>query len=193
MKNGPKLPTRLGEEPYFGSVALVTCILLADSVPLAPIVALPLEGAIGGGGLAWHAFGRRTAPNAALGFALGFAMACFLVFFSLISLQREADPAVGAIIWGFGMALGGGIGGSYLRRVTGPGNIKGVSSALAGLLAFGLAGALGGGLGFSLFRTMRVQGLSIGMILSLTLGGALLAMTLVPLEGLTPLEPGDSG
>jgi hypothetical protein len=170
----------------FGAGAFLACALSAATPPLAPLLALPLAGAVGGGGLARSAVGRRAAPLAALRFALS----GFLILFSLISLQAEVEPAWGATAWGLGLALGGGIGGGCLRRAPTPGPVRFASPGLAGALAFGLSGAVGGGLEFALFRALSVWGLAMGMVLALALGGALLGLTVGPAGGPRPSGPG---
>jgi hypothetical protein len=146
------------------------------------LLALPLAGAVGGGLLARYAVGRRAAPVAAHRFALGFAPSGLLVLFSLISLQARVEPGWGATAWGMGLAVGGGIGGGYLRRAPHAGPLTFASPGLAGALAFGLSGAVGGWLGFALFPTMRIAGLGVGMATALVLGGALLGAAVGPAE-----------
>jgi hypothetical protein len=165
----------------FGAGALVACAISAVPSPIL-LLALPMAGAVGGGGLAWYAVGRRAAPIAALRFALGFACSGLLVVFSLVSLQARVEPGWGAAAWGMGLALGGGIGAGYLRRAPHAGRFLLASPGLAGALAFGLSGAVGGWLGFALLPTMRMGGLGVGMVTALVLGGALLGAAVGPTE-----------
>src|SRR4051794_35598582 len=96
----------------FGSMAVAVWGESASPSPLASLLTLPLAGAVGGSGLASLTKGVRAVPDAALRFALGFVLSALMAWFSLISLQARVEPSSGAIVWGIGLGLGGGIGGS---------------------------------------------------------------------------------
>jgi hypothetical protein len=195
---GPSVRLTLLGALYFGSLALATCVMFGGSLPMGSLLALPLAGAVGGGGLALHTKGWRAAPGAGLRFAFGFALADLIIFFSLVSLQASVEPLWGATAWGIALALGGGIGGSSLRRPPGLGPRGFGSPTLAGALAFGFSGAVGGWLGFIFFGSWkspnRAQGLDVGMVLALAMGGALLGAALDRSgENQTPPSPENSG
>lgn len=157
----------------FGAGALMACGLCVTPFP-GPLLALPIAGAFGGWVLARCALGLRAAAIAALRFAMGFGLSGLLVVFSLISLQARVEPGWGAIAWGLGLALGGGIGGGSLRRP--PSASPGPRAALS----FGLSGALGGGMGFALFPTLNLLALAGGMVMAFMLGGSLLGAAVAP-------------
>lgn len=177
-----------GVFPIVVGVGLVAVYPFVQLPVLAPVLAAalflgpPLAAAIGGWGLCWRAFERRSAWLAGLGFALAFTLWSFMAVLTVIGLQAAVDPARSAMSWGVAMTLSGGIGGLSLRRPPRPGRRRSRSFALAGALAFGFAGTIGGWLGFALvrvqldlgYRRLMMLGPGLGVVVALTLGGALL-------------------
>lgn len=147
------------------------------------LLGFSLSGAIGAGVLTWGVTDRATTVRAAIGFAIGFFLAPFMLFFTMMSLQGGGRPDVvwGAIGFGIAYGIAGAIGAAFLSLRYIPAGLAsfGATGAASGYLFFLIAGLTKGAPPSTLATLASLTSLLIPFLLGGALFGAAIGLSTV--------------